>query len=196
MSLFNSLRKPSQESRKVDATLTSIQHVESLTPQGDVQSGVELTFNVEGHEMGVIFAIGQRNLTRKIERFFNTEMKFGKERFQQPDWATYDGSTDLVKSESGLTIPELVVSSLTYDAKYGVDLDPSQMLVHHLFRNNNTGESLWATEYSAFIYVDANGRELAPGFGSRNQELVEQSGGNRQAMSGLRRSLIANRAKK
>ncbi len=154
-----------------------------------------MTFNVENSEMSVIFAIGQRNLTKKIERFFNTEMKFGKERFNCPKWETYDGTTDLVKSENGLTIPELVVSALTHDAKYGVDLDPSQMLVHSLFRNNETGISLWATEYSAFIYVDANGRELAPGFGSRNQELVEQSSGNRSAVSGLRRSLIANRQK-
>lgn len=195
MSLFNSLRKPAIESRKVDAALTSIQHVESLTQQGDVQSGVEMTFNVEGSEMSVIFAIGQRNLTRKIERFFNEDMKFGKERFACPDWKSYDGTTDLAKSENGLTIPELVVSALTHDAKYGRDLDPSQMLVHHLFRDNQSGESLWATEYSAFIYVDERGRELAPGFGSRNQELVEQSSGNRSAISGLRRSLIANRQK-
>lgn len=195
MSLFNSLREPATESRKVDAVLTSIQHVESLTPQGDVQEGVELTFDVEGSHMSVIMAIGQRNLIRKIERFFNTPKKFGKERYVCPDWKTYDGTQELVKSENGLTIPELVVSALTYDAKHSVDLDPGNMLVHRLFLNVATGISLWATEYSAFIYVDDRGQELAPAFGSRNQELVEQSSQNRTAVSSLRRSLVANRQK-
>lgn len=195
MSILKSLRKPATESRKMDAVLTSIQHVESLTPQGDVQEGVELTFDVEGSHMSVIMAVGQRNLVRKIERFFNVPMKFGKERFVRPDWKTYTGAEELVKSENGLTIPELVVSALTFDAKHSVDLDPGNMLVHRLFLDVNSGTSLWATEYSAFIYVDDRGQELAPAFGSRNQELVEQSSQNRTAISGLRRSLIANRQK-
>ena len=204
MSFKKACRKPVAKSSKLPCELVSIQVVNEIDSQGNAITGAKLTFRLpEGQEHAVLFANGQRNLTKKIERFLCPSFgKFGQERYAQPNWSTYTGAEDPVADETGLTMPEIVVSALMYDASQTTDLDPSNMLVHKMFsetvvdENGNTVMvSDWATSYSCFIYVDEQGNELTPGFGHSEQPLKERNGNSSNARSSLREQLVARRVK-
>jgi hypothetical protein len=204
MSFKKACRKRVTKSSKLSAELVAIQAVNEIDSQGNAVTGAKLTFRLpEGQEQAVLFSNGQRNLTKKIERFLSPSFgKFGQERYALPDWSTYTGTEDPIPDEAGLTMPELVVSALMYDASQTADLDPSNMLVHKMFsetvvdENGNTVFTTdWATEYACFIYVDEAGNELTPGFGHCEQPLKERNGNSQSARSSLREQLVARRVK-
>lgn len=191
MSFIQIFRQKAAESSKIDASLSSLRYIHEVNPRGDTIKGAELGFKLEsGQEYTIIFAMGQRNLRSKVERFLHPAAgKFGKERYKQPDWATYDGSQKVIPDENGLTLDELVVSALIFDSQQN-EVDPQNLTVHRMFMNPE-GESLWAKKYSCFIYVDESGNELSPAFGHHLQELKERQKASREVKQSMRAKLKA-----
>lgn len=196
MSFISIFRQQMQQSSKVDASLVSLRYVHEISRNGDAIQGAELKFQIAtGQEYTVLFAIGQSNLTTKVQRFLHPSVgKFGKERYQVPDWSTYEAGMAPVRDESGLRLEELVVSALTYDAKKRGDFDPNDLTVHKMFSAGG-GKSLWAEQYSCFIYVDDNGQELSPAFGSRAQDLKQRKTSVQAAKQSLRERLAKKKEK-
>jgi len=203
MSFKQACRKRVQKSTKLRCSLVSMHPVNDIDGQGNAVKGASLTFKLEsGIENTVLFANGQRNLQRKIERFLNPAFGvLGQERYQEPDWSTYTGTEAPIPDEKGLTMNELVVAALMYDASQSTDLDPSNMLVHKMFGEFETDDkgvdvmidTDWATEYSCFIYVDDNGNELTPAFGNHLQPLKERNGRSASARTSIREQIAARR---
>lgn len=189
MSFIQIFRQKAAESSKIDASLISLRYVHEVNSRGDAVKGAELGFRLgTGQEYTVLFSLGQNNLRSKVERFLDPSVgKFGKERYQVPDWSTYDGTTAPVPDENGLDLTELVVSALIHDAKSG-EVDPKNLTVHKMFMTPE-GKTLWAQEYSCFIYVDESGQELAPAFGNRTQELKERQKAAKQVKKSIKARL-------
>lgn len=196
MSFYKRLRAPKPESTKELASLCSIRFVSELSNSGDAIEGAELTFRIaSGQEYSVLFANGQRNLNRKIERFLAPGCgKFGKERYKKPNWATYTGTEEVIADEKGLTIPEMIVDALCYDAKQRGNFDPCDLTVHKMFGTFENGKMVstaWATSYACFIYVNEQGEELSPAFGNSLQELKVRAQGSVSAKESLKARLAA-----
>tara|TARA_B000000532_G_C18768727_1_gene363021 strand:+ start:195 stop:842 length:648 start_codon:yes stop_codon:yes gene_type:complete len=211
MSFKTVARKKVLKSSKLPCKLVSMMPVNEIDAQGNAVKGASLTFKLEsGTEYSVLFAVGQRNLNRKIERFLSPEFgKFGQERYAEPDWRSYVGTETPVPDEKGLTMSEMVVAALMHDASQSVDLNPSDMLVHRMFADFEVDEDNnyvldkegnpirtstdWATTYSCFIYVDDTGNELTPGFGHSEQPLKERNGNSTSARTSIRNQIAARR---
>ena len=211
MSFKQACRKRVLKSTKLPCSLIAMQSVNDVDSQGNAVKGASLTFKLEsGTEYNVLFAVGQRNLNRKIERFLApTFGKFGQERYAEPNWESYVGTETPVADEKGLTMSELVVAALMYDASQSTDLNPCDLLVHRMFAEFQVDEDSnyvldkkgnpirsstdWATEYSCFIYVDDSGNELTPGFGHSEQPMKERNGNSTSARTSIRNQIAARR---
>lgn len=211
MSFKKVARKKLTKSSKLECDLVSIYPVNDVDSVGNAVTGASLTFKLKDSntEYKVLFSNGQRNLSRKIERFLSPAFgRFGEERYAEPDWATYTGTEDPIPDEAGLTMSELVVSALMYDAEQTSDLDPGSMIVHRMFGEFQTDEdgnyvlkdgkpimvgTDWATSYACFIYVDDKNEELRPGFGHAEQPLKERNGNSTNARSSIRNQINARR---